>query len=341
MNWAAEYIMDHPEEFPEWRRQVQNILTLHLNRTSANPDSEAAIHSGAWAYPESSGCCGDSLSYTPQRLASSYLRLGSLSGDPWAREMGRRQILISTYDALDTGVVIDGFYSHKPVVAKRWFKIVTAVSLKFVLDAMAWYPEALAPNRENHLLRSTSTVKSISYGDGNIAYQTFAAPENSISVLRLAFTPESVMANGKRLKTRSDLKENGYSIQNLPDGDVILTVRHDGKPDVLIEGADPQNTVDDGKLKFIGEWSRGVSKSAFGGSVAGSSSSSATMSFEFAGNQVRLIGSAMPGGGQADVFIDERDSQPASTAGVPKVKTSKFCFREVVWGRAGILSTWL
>jgi hypothetical protein len=54
---------------------------------------------------------------------------------------------------------------------------------------MAVLPE-LAPKRQNHLLGSTSVVRSVSYGRNRVSYETFA--DSGEEVLRLRFRPATV-----------------------------------------------------------------------------------------------------------------------------------------------------
>lgn len=293
--WVVHYLMDHPAEFPNWRTDARNIFSLFLNRTSVSPASRGGVFSGAWAYPESSSCCGRSLWYGPMELAPVYAKYGALAGSEWAREMGRRQMLLATYDAHETGVVEDNIDGGQ-IVAGSWFKIAHPMALKHVLAAIAWLPDVLGANRENHIVRSASVVTSVVYAKGRVAYETFDAHAPSVDVLRLAFVPTSVLADGKPLS--KSLEGNGYTVKRLPNGDSIVTIRHDGCRRVAVEGDDPQQVANDEQLTYEGEWL--VHEQ--GAHVA--SSEGASASFTFSGNQVRLVGTVGPDGGQADVVLD-------------------------------------
>ena len=301
--WVAHYLMDNPDAFPNWRTDARNVLSLFLNRTSVNPASMGDVYSGAWAYPESSTCCGRSLWYGPMELAGTYAKYGILADSEWAREMGRRQILLATYGSHESGVVEDNIDGGQ-IVAGSWFKIAHPMALKHVLAAMAWLPEALGANRENHILRSNSVVRTVVYGKGRIAYATFDAPAPCVDVLRLAFAPASVTANGEPLTRRQDLKANGYQLEPLPGGDCIVTLRHDGCRDLLVEGDDPQKLADDKQLRYEGDWSVLEDERDSGGGVHVASGEGASVTFGFVGNQVRLVGRVGPKGGKADVVLD-------------------------------------
>ena len=80
-------------------------------------------------------------------------------------------------------------------------------------------PETCAPNRENHIREACAVVTHVEYGKGRIAYVTANAPENGLDVLRLAFEPLQVTADGTPLPRRDILSENAYAAKALGNGD--------------------------------------------------------------------------------------------------------------------------
>ncbi|MCX7428630.1 MAG: malectin domain-containing carbohydrate-binding protein [Planctomycetia bacterium] len=301
--FAARYMMDHKESFPNWRHDARNILSLFLNHTSVAPESNGDVYSGAWAFPESSTCCGRSLWYGPMQLAKPFAQYGVEADSPWFKEIARRMQILATYDAHETGVSednIDGGF----IVCGGWFKIAHPMALWHVLSTMAWLGEEFGAARENHILRASSVVSSVVYGKGKVAYATFDAPAESVDVLRLAFRPETVTADGEPLSARADLKANGFTVKELPCGDSIVSVRHDGKNRVTVEGNDPQVVADDGGLACEGDWQPSTAAEDLGGSARVAGSDGATMTCPFTGNQVRLVGRFAPDGGLADVYLD-------------------------------------
>jgi hypothetical protein len=294
--WVVNYLMDNPDAFPNWRTDARNILSLFLNRTSVSPASVGSVYSGAWAYPESSSCCGRSLWYGPMELAPVWAKYAALTGSEWAREIARRQILLATYDPHETGVVEDNIDGGQ-VVAGAWFKIAHPMALKHTLAAMAWLPDILGPNRENHIMRTTSVVCRVVFQKDRVYYSTFDAPAPCVDVLRLAFEPLAVVAEGQRLEQLAELRANGYQIRRLSGGDCILTIRRDGCREVEIVGLDFFQTAGDHKFSYEGEW-------LVHGEAHSASADGASASFNFTGNQVRLIGAVAPGGGTADVYLD-------------------------------------
>ena len=301
--WVSEYIMDNHERFPQWQYQVQTLTKFALFEACISPQPDIGVYSGAWSYSESSSCCKDSNDYAPQVFSGSYLKFASMTGSKTMREMGRRQITLANYDILDTGVVVDCL-SGEVYVAKEWFKIAHPISMECSLRAMSWLPESLGPNRENHIMRTTAVVQHVTYADGRIEYTLNDANEPTIDVLRLAFSPTNISADGEVLSPAETSQGNGYEVKDLPSGDCILTVRHDGKRRVTIEGDDPQEAVDDTAMKTTGPWETLKDDKDHQGSIQAACSDGASIEMPFVGNQVRLIGRVAPDGGRADVYLD-------------------------------------
>jgi len=301
--WICEYFMIHPDEFPNWRNDVRNVLSLALSRNCVDPVSRGEAYSGAWAIPESSICCRTSLSYNQYTYAPTFLMYGALADDAWASEIGRRMLLMATYDSRQTGVVLDGL-AGQVVEARNWLNLAHPWPLCQIMKAMAVAPELCGASRENHIMHTTSVVTSVVYDKGRITYRTLDAPRNSVDVARLAFEPSAVTGDGATLKRRADLKQNGYTVKRLAGGDCLVTIRHDGCTGIVIEGPDPQVVVEDDALAYTGPWQRVARQDARGGALRVASQAGATVTYAFAGNQVRLIGPVDTEGGLADVFID-------------------------------------
>jgi hypothetical protein len=277
---VASYLVTNKKRFPNWRNDARNILMEFLMRSTANPDSSGDVYNGAWAYPESSSCCGRSLWYAPLMDGAVMAQLGVESDDPWLRELAYRQFILQTYDAQENGISEDNI-DGGVIVNGNWLNIAHPWPLRWVLTAVGWLPEELGANRENHLVRSSAVVNAIIYGKGVIDYSTFDAPTETVDVFRLSFVPEKITADGKDLHARRDLKKNGFVVKKLSNGDAIVQIRHDGAKKVAVTGNDPQTIIGAGAL------SKGESFTA-----------------TFSGNQVRVVGAADPSGGIAEVFVD-------------------------------------
>lgn len=300
VSMCADHLLKYPAAYPHWRNDVRNMISLLWNRNSADPKSCGNVYSGAWAFPESSVCCGTSLSYNQYTAGPTLLRYGALARSAWATEIGRRMLLMATYDSLPNGVVKDGLFGDQ-VATAEWSNLAHPWPLCQLIEAIGWLPECFAPNRENHIVRSSSVVREVRYDKGKITYNTFDAPPGVHEVIRLAFRPGVIRANGRRLRERASLDHAGYTLKPLANGDWLLALRHDGRTAVEITGEDPQQLAGPAAFEFTGEWRKETSLPAapYSASQAG-----ATATLRFFGNQIRVLGAVGPGGGWADAFLD-------------------------------------
>ena len=301
---VAAYLISHPRDFSNWRNDARNILTLFLNHSSAAPESGGDVFNGAWAYPESSSCCGRSLWYAPLLVGGTMAQYGVEANNAWARELAYRQMTLQTYDVHETGVTEDNV-DGGIIVNGSWLNIAHPLPLRWVLTALSWLPEELGASRENHIVRSSAVVDSVCYGAGRIEYSTFDAPPETMEVLRLSFTPREITADGRALRRHHDLTANGYTVRKLANGDTIVQVRHDGAQRVAIIGKDPQHVMDNNAMSCDSAWASQADAAASRGTLRVAETKGATMTAAFQGNQVRLIGRADAFGGEADVFVDD------------------------------------
>ena len=301
--YASNYLLKHKDRFPNWRNDVRNLLMLYLNRSSADPNSGGDIYSGAWAYPESAGCCGRSLWYAPLLVGTAMGHYSEVADDTLMRELGYRSLILQTYDIHESGVTEDNI-DGGVIVNDRWLNIAVPLPLLTVLKAIEWLPEELGPSRENHLVRSSAVVDSIVYGKNVITYSTFDSPQETIDVFRLSYVPIQVSADGEKLSLRHDLKSNGYTVKKLPNGDAIISIRHDGKKKIIVRGTDPQTELKNTELQYEGAWKKEKDNSSVSGSVRLADTEGASVTIIFHGNQIRLKGRVDQFGGQADVFVD-------------------------------------
>lgn len=311
VSMCADHIMRNPKVYPAWQTDLRNMLSLVWNRNSADPVSRGEVYSGAWAFPESAVCCGTSLSYNQYTAAPTLIRYAELAHSEWAGEIGRRMMIMATYDSLENGVVKDGLLGDQ-VATGEWSNLAHPWPLCQTLEAMAWMPREFGPNRENHIMRSSSVVTKVRYEKGRIAYSTFDAPAGVEEVVRLAFKPKSIQANSRRLQEKKRLTGPAYMVEDLRNGDFLVTIRHDGGRDVLIldAGNDPQEFADNTSPAFTyaplsqADWRVVPEPKSMGGSCVAASHAGSSTTLTFTGNQVRLLGSVGPDGGWADAYLD-------------------------------------
>ncbi|MBI4581768.1 MAG: hypothetical protein HY718_18880 [Planctomycetes bacterium] len=258
--FVCRYLMDHPDEFPNWKNDARNIATLFVNRTCVDPKSGGDTFHGAWAYPESSGCCGRSLWYGPFELAPVYAQYAALmsvrspagrkdrqdagptpadadwTACHWAHEMARRQMILATYDFHPTGVVEDNI-DGGAIVAGSWFKIAHPMALKHTLNAMAWMPDVFCPPGQNHIVRSTHTVVDVKYEDEDAQVRFKVSGQNAAianTVMRVAFEPTRALVDGQACP---------FEITTLRSGDWIVTLQHPPGRPVTILGRFPRSAA--------------------------------------------------------------------------------------------------
>ena len=236
-------------------------------------------------------------------MAATWARYAALTDDAWAREIARRQSILTTYDAHETGVVEDrirGGVDGDPASGSIW--PIRGRSGR----SWRWSPGSrrlFGPARENHIMRSSSVVRDVRYGKGRITYSTFDALAPCEDVLRLAFRPPRSRPTASRSQLGTSRRENGYTVKPLPSGDFLVTIRHDGCRDIVVEGDDPQETFGTigSSMKDRGRWK--ISP-ALGRQSPRRFAGRRGRGCDFHGNQVRLVGRADPSGGKADVYLD-------------------------------------
>ncbi len=143
--------------------------------------------------------------------------------DGQAREDAFRSLNYATYFAQSDGKIQCCGVGHSHDSTNFWFEDGYGDAGRSFTWAMGAVPE-FAPIGENHLLRSTSIVNKVAYRKGSIEYQTF--DKVGTEVLRVNFRPVCVMAGDSRLSEHDDLKDDGYSLRELPGGDYEVQLRH-------------------------------------------------------------------------------------------------------------------
>jgi hypothetical protein len=122
--------------------------------------------------------------------------------------------------ARPNGVVIDG-----PTVnsnrSNQWFTDGYGDYIRHFMTSFGSVPE-WAPQGQNHLVRSSSIVKSISYLSSSITYTT--ADGDSTEVLCVNFTPTSVTVDEQEISQRSDLDQTGWTFDASLN---VVRIRHD------------------------------------------------------------------------------------------------------------------
>jgi len=149
------------------------------------------------------------------------------TGDPRALEKALRSFAWATYMCRDSGVVNLG-----PVEQSVWFTDGYGDYVRHFLAGMGSVP-AWAPAGEDHLLRSSSVIRDVSYRPGEVAFA--ACDPDGKEVLRLSFRPARVTADGRTLVRRRDLRKPGWTFDQASG---VLRLRRENARLVRIAAAD-------------------------------------------------------------------------------------------------------
>jgi hypothetical protein len=222
---TARYLLLHPELDPESRPHAKRILDWVTGFFAADSVTmggvpEKGIQWGAEVISEQVNDM-DKMSSHTARYASVRALWYELTGDLDSKERAFRSFNWATYSSRDNGLVktsVDEGTGY-------WFSDGYGDYMRHFQRGMASVPE-WAPPRQSHLLGSTSVVRSIHYGADRIDYVTFDA--DAREVLRLPRAPTTVRAGSRNLPRAEDLatRPQGYSVEPLPEGDVVVRVKH-------------------------------------------------------------------------------------------------------------------
>jgi hypothetical protein len=210
----AWYMMEHADLFPNWRTEVRGIQDWVLRTLGIDYWKRYGLT-----------VIGEQTVYRMQgnshtsRHASVEIIYAEKSGDTTKKAEAIRQLNWATYMVDDDG---KNWYPNFEVY-EIWWTDGYGDYVRHYLRAMAAEPE-LAPAGQNHLLRSSSVIRTIRYEPKSIAWQTFDPA--STELLRVTAKPRSVSAGGKTIDT--------WTWKALAKGGV-LRVSHDASGDLRVE----------------------------------------------------------------------------------------------------------
>jgi hypothetical protein len=222
---TARYLLQHPEFDPDWRKHVSGLVDWVEKTFVVDTPKEPAVQWGANVVSEQIHYMPKMGSHT-SRYASVLALWSEKTGDAAAREKAFRSLNWASYMCRESGVVNVG-----PVDQSIWFSDGYGDYIRHFMAGLGAVPE-WAPPHEDHLLRSSSVVQSVSYLPREVNYRTF--DEDSTEVLRLSFTPRRITADGKDLQKRSDLGAAGWTFDEKSS---VLRIRHEGSHTIRVFGA--------------------------------------------------------------------------------------------------------
>jgi hypothetical protein len=231
---AAYYILarEDPSEIdPQWMSHAGRLIDWVRIKLGRGPFFGAQAIDEQTTPDATFGCCsragqGDHTA----RWAAINAMYFEKTRDGQAREDAFRSLNYGTYFAGSDGRIaccgVD--YGHP-----YWFSDGYSDYMRHFQWAMGAIPD-FAPVGQNHILRSSSAVQKVKYGERTVEYRTFDAA--ATEVLRLNFKPAHITAGGVGLAEHSDLKSEGFTLQRLSVGDWAVRIRHGNSGEISIRG---------------------------------------------------------------------------------------------------------
>jgi hypothetical protein len=176
------YILEHPDWDAGWKEQAKAILNWSMT-TFANDEYKKW---GVVPLNEQTVYKVPGNSHT-SRHASVELLYCEKTGDCATKEDAIRRLNWATY-------TVDGDGRNRYIRDDNWLTDGYGDYVRHYLRAMAAAPE-LAPEDQNHLLRTSSVIQSIEYGAGRIQYAKFDAA--SAEEFKLGSWPPKSVRGGK------------------------------------------------------------------------------------------------------------------------------------------------
>ncbi len=227
----AMYILEHRDLWgPTWQADARSALDwpyFELGNTGWMAYGVEVIN-------EQTGYRKPGNSHT-SRQASMELRYAELTGDTTWVTNAVRQLSWATYS-----VDFDG--KNRYPYDQIWLTDGYGDYVRHYLRAMAAAPW-LAPDDQDHLLRTSSVVRFIQYQPERIEYHTFdRSAQEKLKIT--TFAPLSVSADGaplRRLYSLADLEtQEGYTLGAPGDLPGVMRIHHENATTIVISGVPPK-----------------------------------------------------------------------------------------------------
>jgi hypothetical protein len=229
---TARYLMLHPGADPNWKVHAKGLIdwvTAHFAKDSTTMGGlpEKGNQWGAEALSEQVNDM-DKMSSHTSRFASVLALWYEKTGDASAKERAFRSFNWATYSARENGLTKTSLDEG----TGYWFSDGYGDYMRHFQRGMASVPD-WAPSDEDHLLGSTSVVRSIDYRPNSIRYTTF--DRTAGEVFRLRRKPKSVESGSHRLPLAARLGNTpSYSVEPLAHGGFAVRIFHSSSNAVSI-----------------------------------------------------------------------------------------------------------
>jgi hypothetical protein len=231
---TARYLLEHPELDPAAKTVAKDILDWVAGFFAADSVTMGGVPEkgrqwGAEVLSEQVNDM-DKMSSHTARYASMRALWHEVTGDPDAKERAFRSFNWATYSSRENGLVKTSLDEG----TGYWFSDGYGDYLRHFQRGMASVPE-WAPPDEDHLLGSTSVVRSIHYGEREITYVTF--DNRSREVLRLRRQPAKILAGTVSLARAKVLGrgDEGFSVKPVSQGGFVVRIEHHRSAKITIQ----------------------------------------------------------------------------------------------------------
>jgi hypothetical protein len=222
---TARYLLENPQYDPNWRQDCERIIKWVRKNFAADSFTmaglpEKGIQWGAEAISEQVNDM-DKMSSHTARYASVLALWYEKTGDADAKERAFRSFNWASYSCRANGLVktsIDEGTGY-------WFSDGYGDYMRHFQRGMASVPQ-WAPKNENHLLRSSSIIQSITYTKSEIEYKTF--DKKSAELFKLSQRPKEVLAGGKKIGPAD------YTVEPIEGGGFAVKIKHIGSGKIKI-----------------------------------------------------------------------------------------------------------
>jgi len=222
----ARYLLGNPDRDPDWREHAAHLIAWIERSFGGDTEKEKGVQWGAITISEQVEYMYKMGSHTA-RFASLLALFHEKTGDLAAREKAFRSFNWASYMCDERGIVRVG-----PTESSFWFSDGYGDYVRHFTAGLGAVPE-WAPPGEDHLLRSSSAVPEVDYARGRVRYRTF--DDAGEEVLRLSFTPRTVVADGADTGRPSEAVRWTFDPKT-----GVLRVRRTGARTVVITARSPR-----------------------------------------------------------------------------------------------------
>ncbi len=230
----AQFIMNHPEYFPNWKSEVKNIFDWVYEKVGNKKWDQYGVtvinEQTAYQMP------GNSHS---ARQAAAELQYMQLTGDSSYQENAIRMLNWATY-------MVDAKGRNQYLNDDHWLSDGYGDYIRHYLNAFAAMP-LLAPADEDHIVSSTSVVQMVQYPNSpykrpdheekpkgiKIEYKTFHS--NGVELIRLANKPTKIWLNSKPIDEGINANHESYQWHTLAQGGLLRIQRAHSNEVIIFE----------------------------------------------------------------------------------------------------------